>query len=148
MKKITTLITLVLLAISPAIYAAQHTVKLLSSGSNGQIMVMEPGFIKIAPGDSISFEPSDPSHNVVSHSIPDGAEAFATPYGKQQTITFTAEGFYVYKCQPHLPLGMVGVIEVGNATNLKQASDGLKALKAQVAMNKERIDKYLSLIKQ
>jgi len=146
MNKIVTIITLAMVLICPTLQAKQHTVKLLTSGSNGQMMIMEPAVISIAPGDSISFEPADASHNAVSDSIPDGATAFATPFGKTQLVTFSVEGIYVYKCQPHLPLGMVGVINVGKATNVKQARDALIALKPQIMMNKERIDSYLAAL--
>jgi hypothetical protein len=37
-------------------------------------------------------------------------------------VTFTAPGVYGYKCLPHLGMGMVGVIQVGPASNKAQAA--------------------------
>jgi hypothetical protein len=31
-------------------------------------------------------------------------------------VTFTVEGLYAYRCAPHVGLGMVGLIEVGDNT--------------------------------
>ena len=49
--------------------AEDHEVKMLNKGSDGEIMVFEPAFLKVAPGDTVTFVPTDPSHN--SESIPD-----------------------------------------------------------------------------
>jgi len=149
MKNKTTLalVSLAMLGASSLAHAAQHTVKLLTSASNGQMMMMDPGFLKIAPGDSVNFVPADSSHNAMSVSIPQGATAFNTPMGKATVIEFTQKGVYVYKCLPHLPLGMVGIIQVGQASNLAQVNADIVALKPQIAMNKERLDQYMAQVK-
>ena len=136
-----------LLMFAPLLNAAEHTVKMMTSGANGQIMVMEPGYLKIAMGDTVNFVPSDPSHNAQSMSIPKGAENFTTPMGKSAKVSFTQEGVYLYKCLPHVPLGMVGVIQVGNAVNLEQTKTDLVKIKSSIAMNKDRIEKYMAQVK-
>ncbi len=128
-------------------HAAEHTVKMLSAGANGKMMVMEPGFIKIAKGDVVNFVPSDASHNAQSVASPSKKSAFNTPMGKPTKITFSEEGVYLYKCLPHLALGMIGVVQVGKATNLTAVKTAAKTLSASIAMNKERVDLYLKQVK-
>jgi pseudoazurin len=57
--------------------------------------------------------------------IPDGAEPFEGKMGKDVTVTFTQPGVYGVKCKPHLVMGMVAVIVVGDPVNL----DAVKAVK-------------------
>jgi len=127
--------------------AKDHTVKLLTQGSDGKVMVFEPIFIKIAKGDSINFVPADVSHNAESFSTPSPASAFKTPYGKPTRISFNEEGAVLVKCLPHFPLGMISVIQVGdNIDNTKVKTEWEKA-KASVMMNKEAIDHAINQIK-
>jgi len=127
--------------------AKDHTVKLLTQGSNGKMMVFEPHFIKIAQGDTINFVPSDPLHNAESFSVPSEKSSFQTPYGKATQITFSEEGIVLVKCLPHFALGMIAVVQVGdNIDGTKAKADWGKA-KVAVAMNKEAIDEAISKIK-
>ena len=145
MKNLLACIVLVsALFMSPFTVGAEHVVKLLTSGENGQTMVMSPGYLKIVAGDSVTFVPADSSHNAESVSIPEGAEKFNTPMGQKATLTFNKEGVYLYKCTPHFALGMLGVIQVGNATNLDKVKADWSGMKAGVAMNKERVDGYIA----
>jgi pseudoazurin len=132
---------------SVSVFAAEYTVNLQTSGENGAMMAMAPGYIKIEKGDVINFIPSDPSHNAESFSIPKGGEAFNTPYGKATKVTFNQEGVYLYKCLPHTIMGMVGVIQVGSPTNLEQAKQAWQKIKPTLVMNKERMDDYLKQVK-
>jgi len=120
---------------------------MLTCGPNGQMMVMEPAYLKLAPGDTVNFVPADPSHNAQSVSIPDGASSFTTPMGQATKVTFEQEGVYVYKCLPHLPLGMVGIIQVGKAVIIAQTQEFITGFKTGIAMNKERIDQYIKQVK-
>ena len=111
------LVLLGALAAGPAV-AADHEVKMLNRGAAGS-MVFEPAYLKIRPGDTVTFVPTDNSHN--AESIPAMAPAGAAPFkgamNKPVTVTFEAEGIYGYKCAPHYGMGMVGVIEVGDAVS-------------------------------
>lgn len=126
--------------------AAEHTVNLVTSGENGATMVMEPGYIKIQKGDVINFIPSDATHNAQSFSVPDGAKTFMTPFGEATKVTFDTQGVYLYKCLPHTVLGMVGLVQVGNAVNLADAKKDWQAAKSSVVMNKERMDNYFKKV--
>ena len=46
--------------------------------------------------------------------IPDGAEGWKGKINKEVSVTLTQPGLYAYKCLPHLPLGMVGLIQAGD----------------------------------
>lgn len=141
-----TLFTLCLLLGSAVVSAKDHTVKLLTQGSNGTMMVFEPNYIKIAQGDTINFVPSDSSHNAESFSVPSPKSSFQTPYGKATKVTFSEEGVVLVKCLPHFALGMIAVVQIGdNIDGAKAKADWDKA-KVAVAMNKDAIDKALSQI--
>lgn len=83
--------------------------------SGSEMMVFEPSFIKIAPGDTIHFVPTDKGHNAASIEgmIPQGAEPFEGKIGKALDVTFTTEGVYGVECKPHFAMGMVMTVEVG-----------------------------------
>src|SRR5690606_6491886 len=105
-----------LMLIGPAL-AADHQVQMLNKDSEGRAMQFEPAFLKVAPGDTVTFIATNKGHN--SESIltltPEGAEPWKGKINEEITVTFETEGFYAYKCQPHLGLGMVGLIQVGDA---------------------------------
>jgi len=74
--------------------------------------------------ETVTFIAANKGHN--SESIltltPEGAEPWKGKINEEITVTFETEGSYAYKCQPHLGLGMVGLIQVGDgAVELDQA---------------------------
>jgi pseudoazurin len=142
------IITLCLLLCTGLANAKEHTVKLLTQGSNGKMMVFEPMFIKISVGDTINFIPSDASHNAQSFSVPSEKSSFETPYGKPTKVTFTEAGAVLVKCLPHFVLGMVAVVQVGENIDSNKVNADWRKVSASVAMNKEAIDEALSKINQ
>jgi len=98
--------------------AAQVQVKMLNNGAGG-MMVFEPAFVAIKPGDTVKFIAADKGHNAVSlpGMVPAGAAAFSGAINQEIEVKFTKPGLYAYHCIPHTGLGMVGLIEVGNASN-------------------------------
>jgi pseudoazurin len=111
-----TLVTLVALGglIAPAL-AAEYEVHMLNKGDAGT-MVFEPNFLAIQPGDTVTFVPTDKSHNVetIKDMIPEGAEPFKSKVNEAFTVTFDLPGLYGIKCTPHFAMGMVGAIAVGD----------------------------------
>jgi pseudoazurin len=101
-----------------AAFAADHQVQMLNKDSQGRPMQFEPAFLNIVPGDTVTFVPTDKTHNSESlpDAIPEGAEPWKGKINEQITVTFIQEGLYAYKCMPHLALGMVGLIQVGEST--------------------------------
>lgn len=144
-KKLIALLTTVSV-LSFTVYAKHYDVKLLTTDDKGQNMVMSPGFLKISPGDTVTFIPADPSHNVESLSIPKKAKSFSSKMGKVFSHTFDENGVYLYKCTPHFALGMLGVIQVGAAENVAIVTKEWSEISSGVVMNKNRVSTYLSQV--
>jgi pseudoazurin len=110
-----------LIGAAPA-YAANFDVHMLNKGADGA-MVFEPALIEIAPGDTVTFLATDKGHNAesIKEMMPAGAETFKGAMGKDVAFTFTEEGVYGIKCAPHLGMGMVAAVVVGEPTNLEAA---------------------------
>jgi len=116
--------TVAALAVATPASAADHVVKMLNKGKAG-MMVFEPALVKVAPGDTVTFQATDKIHSAESipGMIPAGAAAFKGRMGQPLTVKFTTPGIYGYKCPPHYGMGMVGVVIVGNASsNIAAAS--------------------------
>lgn len=102
--------------------AADHQVQMLNKGEKGA-MVFQPDFIVAAPGDTVTFVPTDKSHDAesIKDMIPEGATPFKSKMNEQITVTLDKEGIYGIKCTPHYGMGMVALVLVGKPTNLEQA---------------------------
>ena len=102
--------------------AADHQVQMLNKGERGA-MVFQPAFITAAPGDTVTFLPTDKSHDAqsIKDMLPEGAEPFKGKMNEQITVTFDKEGVYGVKCTPHYGMGMVALVVVGKPVNLDQA---------------------------
>jgi pseudoazurin len=102
--------------------AAEHQVKMLNKGAEG-MMVFEPAFLKIAPGDTVRFVAADKGHNVLSVEgmSPEGAAPFQGKMNEDITVTFDKPGAYGFECKPHYGMGMVGLVIVGDPVNLAEA---------------------------
>ena len=134
--------------LAEAISARDFEVAMLNQGTNGA-MVFEPGVLKIAVGDTVTFKPTNPGHNSASIDgmIPPGASSWDGGMSQEVTIKFTEEGTYVYQCTPHLMMAMVGVIVVGDASaNLSAVKNAAIEKKAQFVMSAQRLDQYLEEI--
>ncbi|WP_339740324.1 pseudoazurin [uncultured Maricaulis sp.] len=106
-----------------AAVAEDHQVQMLNRGSDGP-MVFVPAFLQIAPGDTVTFLPTNPSHNAetIPGMLPDGAAAFTGAMNQPVTATFDQVGVYGIRCAPHYAAGMVALIEVGDGTSVNGAA--------------------------
>lgn len=132
MLKLKTLVAataILALAAAPAV-AANFEVKMLNKGEAGA-MVFEPALIKVAPGDTVTFLPTDKGHNAetMKEIIPEGAETFKGAMGKEVVAAFTAPGVYGIKCAPHYGMGMVALVVVGDAPANLEAAKAAKTPK-------------------
>jgi len=111
-----------LVLIAGAAQAADHQVQMLNKGAKGA-MVFEPDLIKAMPGDTVTFVPTDKSHDAesIKGMLPEGAEPFKGKLSEQITVTVPVEGVYGVKCTPHYGMGMVALIVVGNPANAEEA---------------------------
>ena len=123
MKKIAMLAAAaVVLVLAGSARAAEVEVKLLNKGADG-VMVFEPAFVKIAPGDTVKFVSTDKGHNAesIKGMLPEGAAPFVGKNNEDIAVKFEQEGVYGIKCLPHYGMGMVAMIVVGNPGNIDQA---------------------------
>jgi len=139
------LLLCVVIVWSFAISSEEYEVKMLNFGNDGS-MVFEPGFLKVNVGDTVHFKSVDMAHNSESSTglIPVNASGWKGNINEDISITLTEEGVYVYQCTPHLILGMVGVIQVGNPTNIDQIKENLGSL--MFAVNAERLQGYIDQV--
>ncbi|MHC6225213.1 pseudoazurin [Pseudomonas sp. X10] len=115
--------------LAPAALAEVHEVKMLNRGADGA-MIYEPDHLRIAPGDTVRFLPTQSGHNAASlpSLLPAGAEAFKSKINQLHEQTFTVPGLYGIQCIPHLAMGMVMLIQVGeSATETPALPDSLPA---------------------
>ncbi len=124
---------------------SEHIVQMLNMGEGGS-MVFEPAVIKVSKGDTIHFKAVDMSHNSASLDgmIPDGASSWTGSLSKDISVKLDDEGVYVYQCDPHAMMAMVGVIQVGEAINLSQVKEAADSKKSSFIMNSDRLQTYLS----
>jgi len=117
--------------------AADFEVHMLNKGKDGA-MVFEPGLTKVAPGDTVTFVPTDKSHNAesIKDLIPEGAQPFKGKMNEAIKVTFDVPGAYAVKCMPHVGMGMVALVVVGDApANLEAVKTAKLPKKAR-----ERLD--------
>ncbi len=145
--KETILLVAVAVAASAPAFAQDYKIAMLDTGSDKELMVFEPAFIKANVGDTISFVAKSPGHNIISRLVPAGASEFKGQVDKDLSIKLEKEGVYIYECDLHKMLGMIGVIQVGKPANLAEAKAAAEKLKPKMAMKSERLDDYLAQIK-
>ena len=114
--------------------AAEIQVKMLNKGAEG-VMVFEPSFVQLQPGDTVKFLASDKVHNAetIETMLPDGGTKFVGKINEELANTFDQPGVYGYQCKPHYGLGMVGIVVVGEPANLDQAKAATHPGKAKQA---------------
>lgn len=124
-------------------FAAEHEVHMLNRGDAGP-MVFEPAFVRAEPGDVIHFIPTDKSHNVesIKEILPEGIEPFKSKINDAYELTVTEAGIYGVKCTPHVGMGMVGLIQVGDGPFDTEAAETVKLPKKA----RERLDEALAQV--
>lgn len=133
-----------LAAFAGAAAAETFTVEMLNRGEAGA-MVFEPAFIQAQPGDTITFVPTDRGHNsaTIEGLLPEGAEPWQGEMNEELSVTVTEEGLYAYQCDPHAPMGMVGLIQVGAPTNLEAVTAAAGELRGKA---KDRMAELLTQV--
>jgi len=131
------------MAIAGGAHAAEVEIHMLNKGEAG-MMVFEPSFVKVQPGDTVKFIPTDKSHNVesIKDMIPTGAEPFKGKINQEFDVTLTEPGLYGVKCTPHYNMGMVMLVQVGDAPSNLEAVKAVKLPKKA----QERMDPDLAQI--
>ena len=106
-----------------------------------------PMVLFINPGDTVTWT-NMAGHDTTSLDgmIPEGAEKWQSKMGEVFSVTFDKEGAYVYKCTPHVSLGMLGAIIVGDGdpVNLEQITshpDNKGMIKRAIRKMTQALDK-------
>ena len=107
-----------------------NTYNVVSNNSNNFV----PNTLIINIGDTVIWNNIGGFHNVngTLASYPLNPEGFGNSVSSSAWTfqhVFTIPGIYVYQCDPHLVMAMVGVIQVGEATNIDE-------IKQQAALKK------------
>ena len=124
-----------------------YQVKMLNKGTNGEKMVFEPSLLRIKPGDKVTFVPVDKGHmsQSMSGGTPEGGAKFASEVNEVYTQTFNAPGVHAVNCKPHLAMGMIAMIVVGdNPSNISQ----MENLKIKGSKGKKRWEAMLAELKK
>lgn len=125
--------------------AADVEIQMLNKGDKG-VMVFQPDFVQVQPGDTVHFIATDKGHDVenVKGMLPEGVEPFKGKMNENFDLTVTEAGVYGIKCTPHFPMGMVALVVVGDpSSNLEAAKAAKNPKKAQ-----ERFEEAFAQIAQ
>lgn len=131
-----------MLAASVTASAKDWQVQMLSYGEKGP-MVFEPDFIEAQVGDTVTFIPTQPGHHVQSYVTAAGQAAWSSKFNETYQVLLEHEGVNLYYCPPHLMMGMVGLIQVGDAINKDVIDAKYLELRDKIALNPERVDLIL-----
>lgn len=96
--------------------AAEIKVEMLNRDKAANLSnVFKPGLVKVNKGDTVKWVATNPGHNVafVQNAVPAGVALFNSGFKKEIIYKFEKPGIYLYKCTPHVGLGMVGLVVVG-----------------------------------
>ena len=126
-------------------HGADITVRMVDTSKDGPL-TFEPIFVKANVGDTLVFTPSSKGHTTESLLVPDGAKPWKSEYDKVVRVVVEKEGIYLYGCEAHRRMGMVGVAQVGQPVNLDAAKKAATAESAQFVMNKDRFATALAQV--
>ncbi|MCT9000264.1 pseudoazurin [Chelativorans intermedius] len=109
--------------------AETATIEMLNKKGDERFVYSAP-LVRVEPGDTLRIAATDKGHNAVSIDgmLPAGAEPINVPFNKDGEITLTEPGVYGIKCTPHVGLGMVALVVVGDPANLDAAADAADKL--------------------
>ena len=146
MKKLFTYLLLTLMVLPLPAVGETHEVLIMENAGN-QSLIFKPFLLKAEPGDSVIFRSELAGHVTQSVFVPDGANTWGGPHDEKASVTLNKEGIYIYECRFHGKLGMAGMIQVGNAINLKEARIFYEEYKKKFIINKNRLDDIIDNIK-
>jgi len=124
-----------------SVNAADIQIKMTDSSPTEGKLAFEPSFVKANVNDTIVFSPANPGHNSRSLLAPSGAQPWKSSFDKEFRVKLEKEGIYLYVCDAHKDMGMVGVVQVGKAINLEEAKKIATEESATMVMNKNRFAK-------
>ncbi len=138
-------------ALAPTALAANHVVEMLDADGEAT-MAFKPMYLKVQPGDSITFKPTHKSHYVKLMTAPQDVKKFTSKEDEEYTVTLDKPGLYFYVCPPHMMMAMIGAIQVGSgAAVAEQIPANVKVvnnLRSRMIVNAERADALIGHIEE
>ena len=165
-------IVFIFVIFSNSSFSKDFEVLMKNKGANGEKMVFEPALVKVSPGDTVNFVATSSGHQVQSFKkgVPEKC-SIKTKKGKKEktvdcskgdkknilksgsikkgatySVTISDEGYYAIMCKPHMTMGMVGLIVVGNPKNSESFKKKLLTNKKIKKKSLARMKKILSSI--
>src|SRR3989338_2397386 len=118
-------------------------IKMIDSSPTEGLLAFEPSFVRANVNDTLVFSSVIPGHNSRSLLVPPGAQPWKSPFDKEFRVKLEKEGVYLYSCDSHKNMGMVGVVQVGKAVNLEEARKKAAEASATMVLGKDRFAKAL-----
>lgn len=106
-----------------AVAGTVHTIEVVTDRASG-LPRFDPPIAYIEPGDTVRIEMAGKVYasRLLAGMHPAGVEGWWGQVGETMQITLTEPGVYGHKCGASYPLGLVGLIVVGDsAPNLESA---------------------------
>lgn len=118
--------------------AAEVQIKMLNKGPDGGMMVFDPAFVQVNPGDTVHFVAVDKGHNVqlIKGMAPEGFAPVSGKMNEDLTVKLDKEGVYGFECLPHYGMGMVALVVAGKPVNEDAAKAVAQPGKAKSAFEK------------
>ena len=138
--------TLTLALCSTPVNAADIQIRMTDSSPTEGLLAFEPSFVKADVNDTIVFSSAIRGHNSHSLLVPPGAQPWQSPYDKEFPVKLEKEGIYLFGCDSHKNMGMVGVVQVGKAVNLEEARKKAAEVSAAMILGKDRLTKALDRV--
>jgi len=106
----------------------------------GVVTQWRPMIVFAEPGDQVVFKQmAGHDTQTIDGMMPDGAAAWKSKLGQEGfAVTLEVPGVYIYKCNPHASLGMIGAIA------LSMTIDGaLTTLERMTGFEAEEVDEFV-----
>ena len=133
--------TVVLLSTSAAMPAdaAEHEIQAIRQRGH-ELMFFEPAFLRVEPGDRVTFVVDDLDHQPRSVYTPAGAHSWEAEQGQSIAVSLDVPGVYIFECAFHNVMGMVGVLVVGEPHDRDAARAFFRRYRADtIRINRDRL---------
>ena len=137
--RITTMALLSIATVMPAA-AAEHEIQAIRQRDH-ELMFFEPAFLRVEPGDRVTFVVDDLDHQPRSVYTPAGARPWEAEQGQSIAVSLDVPGVYIFECAFHNVMGMVGVLVVGEPHDRDDARAFFKRYRADtIRINRDRLE--------
>ena len=143
MSKLSLYKLIFLFILSFEVFSSEHVVK-------GVGMEWKPSVTFAKPGDRIKFTGMiGHDSESIENMLPSGAKKWKSKMGEEDfTVTLDKEGLYIYKCNPHVAVGMFGAIVVGEPTRIPDNFEKVVENLAKIRIGKNAVKKVLGRVER